>query len=166
MLPLVKKGTAGALLFFGVLALWPGSRSDDEGAAQVVDAATIVIDGRTHRLFGVVGPSLDQTCRDRSCGREAADALRRKIGGRKVRCEIQMEEAGEKVSICRVEGDALNAWLVRQGWAQACRWGRLDYSTEEDTAKFLRAGLWAGSFAPLPEDGKCPARRSDAQPSH
>jgi endonuclease YncB( thermonuclease family) len=102
------------------------------GYARVVDGDSIEVAGVRIRLDGIDAPELDQPCTDAdgrtwSCGKTAADELRRFIKGR--------------------DGSDVNAWSVRQGWALAS--GRAgNYRSEQNEAQAARRGIWAGSFTP------------------
>lgn len=111
------------------------------------------------RIYGVDAVELDQTCTTREgeewpCGREAAEALRRFLEGRRVGCETrERDDDGRHVSICYAGKDNLSAWAAREGWAVADRDAPrlLNFSSEEGAARFLRKGIWSGAFE-RPED--------------
>lgn len=122
------------------------------GIASVVDGDTLVIDGQRIRLHGIDAPESAQHCYrlDRSrwpCGQAAAAALAEVIGARRVRCRGEArDDRGHLLATCAHQEQELNAWMVRHGWALAARQERLDYTDEEEQAKTVRAGLWAGAF--------------------
>jgi endonuclease YncB( thermonuclease family) len=127
------------------------------GYARVVDGDSIEIAGVRIRLDGVDAPELDQSCTDAngrawSCGMTAADALRRHLRGRELRCEPSgRDQFRRTIAVCAFpDGSDVNAWLVRQGWALAS--GRSgDYRSEQNEAQAGRRGIWAGTFTPPKE---------------
>jgi len=80
MFQLVKGSAVIGILFFAFVSFWPALDSEHKGPARIIDADTIEIDGKRHRLYGVDAMEIDQICHRRdgaawSCGREAAAAL-------------------------------------------------------------------------------------------
>ncbi|MDW8444821.1 MAG: thermonuclease family protein [Acetobacteraceae bacterium] len=133
------------------------------GSALVQDGDTLTIAGTRIRLHGVDAPELDQTClRDGlpwPCGREAAFALAQRVQGRAVSCRgVETDRFGRLVALCMVDGESLNRWLVREGWAVAYRRYTDAYVLDEWIAWWHRRGLWAGSFEP-PESWRTRADR-------
>jgi endonuclease YncB( thermonuclease family) len=121
------------------------------GAAQVVDGDTITIGMERIRLFGIDAPEGKQSCtRDGLswlCGQEAAKALREKVAGQIVKCDMRDHDRyGRTVAICYLKGEDLNAWLVSEGWALAYKSFSHRYTTEEESARTAKRGLWAGEF--------------------
>jgi hypothetical protein len=50
------------------------------------------------------------------------------------------------ISTCRVGGTDLNAWLVEEGWALACKGCFGGFPLEQGRARLARRGLWSGRF--------------------
>lgn len=121
------------------------------GVASVIDGDTIEIHGQRIRLHGVDAPESNQTCdfngaRQR-CGQQAALALSDRIGRRTVSCEQRdRDRYGRLVAVCRVGGEDLSEWLVREGWALAYRKYSSDYVTDEREAENGKRGIWASTF--------------------
>lgn len=137
-----------AALILGALYLMPSGLPDEvRGPAFVIDGDSIEIIGDTIRLHGIDAPEGEQYCerngRNWACGHEAAEALRRKIGGRTVDCDpVEFDQYERILATCSVGGENLNAWLVKNGWAVS--FGR--YRAEELAARQAKNGVWAGSF--------------------
>jgi len=147
--------STGALLSQRVPDLFGGRGQAPalSGPAVVQDGDTIMVGGHRIRLHGVDAPELDQTCMRSGmawpCGREAALALARRVQGREVSCRgVELDRYGRLVARCSVDGESLNGWLVREGWAVAYRRYSNDYLLEEWTAWWHGRGLWAGTFDP------------------
>ncbi|MCO6441792.1 MAG: thermonuclease family protein [Nitrococcus mobilis] len=122
------------------------------GVPLVVDGDTLEIRGERVRLYGIDAPEHAQPCYDSDgfpwrCGQKAAAALAARIGGRAVRCEgNERDRAGHRLAVCYLQGQDLNAWMVRWGWASAYRCRSRDYIGEERQAKAAELGVWSGSF--------------------
>lgn len=162
MFQLVKGSAVIGILFFAVVSFWPALDSEYKGPARVIDADTIEVDGRRHRLYGVDATEIDQICHRRDgavwpCGREAAAALAEFLDGRTVNCDVWQKKTrdayGRFISICYAGSDNLSAWVANEGWAIADRdANRLyNYTSQEGMAKFLRKGIWNGTFDPPAE---------------
>jgi endonuclease YncB( thermonuclease family) len=146
----------------------------------IVDGDTLVLDGRTIRLWGVDAPEGRQTCFDARgagyrCGDLARNRLRDLIGTRPVSCQARDRDRYDRtVAQCRVAGIDLGEALVREGLAVEYRqFSRGAYSGAEAAARQTKRGIWAGRFeapaewraedrlaktigAPVPQpNGKC-----------
>src|SRR3546814_16319474 len=91
MFQLVRGSAVIGILFFAVVSFWPALDSEHKRPASVIDADTIEIDGKRHRLYGVDALEIDQICHRRDaaawlCGREAAAALANYLDRRTVTC--------------------------------------------------------------------------------
>ena len=123
-----------------------------QGVASVIDGDTLDIHDTRIRLFGIDAPERQQTCFDEAgavwrCGQAAALALAGRIAGMPVTCTTRdIDRYGRIVAVCYADDTDLNGWMVSQGHARA--WARysLDYVSDENAAKYLRRGLWAGAF--------------------
>ena len=124
----------------------PGQRL--QGKATVFDADTLGIHGQRLRLEGVDAPEFEQTCgapgREWPCGQAAIEVLRKRVHGRDIDCSIVgIDRYQRGLARCSVDGEDLNRWLVRNGWA--VRFGD-DYLLEEIAAETGRLGLWRDDF--------------------
>lgn len=123
------------------------------GKAKVLDGDTIEISGRRIRLFGIDAPENGQTCIIKRklfrCDQAATSALADKIGARIVECEPKdLDVYSRIVSVCFVEGEDINAWMVARGWALAYRQYSRDYVGQEERASKAKLGMWQGEFVP------------------
>ena len=138
------------------------------GRARVIDGDTIEVGSARIRLLGVDAPESAQRClagsRRWSCGEQATRALAGRIDGRSVACEERDQDRyGRIVAVCRHNGQDVNAWLVREGWAIAYRHYSTAYVDEEASAKAAQRGLWRGQFVP-PWDWRRGERLTAATP--
>jgi endonuclease YncB( thermonuclease family) len=123
------------------------------GAARIIDGDSLEIAGARIRIFGIDAPEGRQQCRDAhgaeyACGRDAARALGRIIGGRSVTCTPVTHDQYERdVATCDAGGRDLGEQMVRAGYARDyARHSRGRYASAEREAREARRGIWAGSF--------------------
>ena len=148
-----------ALAFFslngGALAVTGDAASMLAGPAVVVDGDTLDVAGERVRLEGVDAPELSQTCNNATsstwaCGRDAQDLLAKMTAGQTVACDRKgADKYGRTLAVCFVEGEDLNAVLVKVGLARAFVKYSTAYIAEEAAAREQARGLWqAGNIAP------------------
>jgi endonuclease YncB( thermonuclease family) len=106
---------------------------------QVIDGGTLVVDGRTVRLWGIAAPVARQTCvttagRSWPCGKRVRDQLRSAVEGDEIVCQPK----APGFELCRVAGLDIGALLVKEGLAKA----QNDYQELEARARSARVGLW------------------------
>ena len=122
------------------------------GVPIITDGDTIKIINKRIRLHGIDTPEKKQICikntKEYSCGKEATDALAKKINGSRVVCKVQdrLDRYKRYIGVCFVGEVNLNKWMVRNGYAIAYRRYSKDYIEDEDYAKKNKLGLWAGNF--------------------
>ena len=122
------------------------------GVPIITDGDTIKIINKRIRLHGIDTPEKKQICikntKEYSCGKEATDALAKKINGNQVVCKVQdrLDRYKRYIGVCFVGEVNLNKWIVRNGYAIAYRRYSKDYIEDEDYAKKNKLGLWAGNF--------------------
>ena len=151
---LVRRLAAGLCAVVLLLSRSSGAGRDTiAGVATVLDGDTVEIHGQRIRLYGIDAPEGRQVCRrdgrDWRCGRAAAHALADHIGRRPLACRPRYTDRyGRPVAVCRVAGEDIGAWLVREGWALAYRHYGTDYVADETAAKAARRGVWSATFTP------------------
>ena len=124
------------------------------GRPRVVDADTLDVAGERVRLQGIDAPEGKQLCRRSNgrryrCGRAAAQALRARIAGNSVTCEVDGRDSGGRaLGTCHVSGVNLNRWLVEKGHALAFRRYSVRYVAEEKAARAARAGIHGSDYVP------------------
>lgn len=146
-------GLLAAAVAFGLSRLLPveGTGPDLVGPARVVDGDTLDIAGTRIRLQGIDAPEARQTCQRQgsswACGADATQALRALVDGRALRCTPQDRDRYDRVvAICRLDGQDLNGWMVREGWAVAYTDYTRRYLPEEWLAWWEGRGLWSSRF--------------------
>ncbi len=138
---------------------WPGGEpaqqqwtGEVKGPALVVDGGTLVVAGRTIRLWGIAALELTRQCDSATgpvpCGVMALDGLTRLIDGRPVECKIRdIDDKGRLVAVCRAGRADIGAVMVRSGLALALTTHGADadngYANEEAAARADRVGIWA-----------------------
>jgi endonuclease YncB( thermonuclease family) len=135
-----------------VLASPLAAAGDLSGYARAADGDTIEINAQRIRLEGIDAPETDQVCLDAkeqrwTCGITARDKLSSHIAGRIVSCAARGEDRyGRVLATCSVDGEDLNAFMVREGLALDYAKYSREYIREEDTAREQGRGMWAGAF--------------------
>ena len=123
------------------------------GEAQVIDAATIAINGTPVRLSGVVAPAADEVCvaedQGVACHEVARRVLKGLTAGARVACEgLDGPRFGDVViATCWADGVDLGAALVLRGWARVDRAYSSRYIHIEAEARRQRRGIWAQDAA-------------------
>lgn len=123
-----------------------------QSPAQIVDADTAYVAGVKIRLSGIDAPEMDQKCidsqgRDSFCGVDAKVRLEDFTKNRTWYCQLNgRDRYGRSLGLCRVEGEDVSRWLVRNGLALAFRRYSTAYVEDEVYARENKLGLWAGSF--------------------
>jgi endonuclease YncB( thermonuclease family) len=139
---------AAALL---VLVLSPLAHAADvSGVPKIREADLVQIGNSRIRLSGIDAPSVDQLCLNTkgerwTCGVAARDELIKHVEGKSWTCHPgQTDRRGRLLARCEVDGEDIQKWLVRSGWALA----RIshDYDADEKEAREAKVGMWQGAF--------------------
>ena len=128
------------------------SAADFRSYAIVQDDASLVIQNKVVRLFGIYIPDQGQFCdtqlRPAFCGYRAATALNSKIQGFVTCEEVGFYEDGSISAICWTkrssfsEGIDLGAYLIRLGLALAGPDAPFEYRALESIAESRGVGVW------------------------
>lgn len=129
------------------------------GQVTVIDGDTLEMHGQRIRLAAVDAPEAGQYCesnvgRRYRCGQTASLALADFIGRATVHCSPEYDRSGRPqrsydrtIATCKAHDRDLGSWLVESGWAiPYWKYGGDRYRDEHDRARFMRLGIWAGSF--------------------
>jgi endonuclease YncB( thermonuclease family) len=145
-----------ALLAVGVSAAPAEAKRMDpvllQGEARAIDGDTLQVGATRLRLHGVDAPELRQTCEDSvgeawGCGRRAASELAAAVAGGEVQCISRERDRYQRlIATCWAAGRDVGQSLVAHGWAVAYRRFSVDYVSEENLARYLTQGMWAGRF--------------------
>jgi len=138
------------------LILSPNFTSADDlsGAGKAVDGRTLVIAGKTVRLYGIDSPDRQQSCftkhkKEFPCGKIAFTALATLIRNVELYCnytEPTAENSEIQYVICRAGPMDVAKQHVLQGWAFADPETGDNYRRAERGARVLNEGLWKGKF--------------------
>ena len=149
--------TIKILLIIIVSLIGTNASADIIGLAKVTDGDTIVINDTRIRFTGSDAPESyffgkTQTCLDANgieweCGNAATLKLKQLINNQIVRCTDEGQDRyGRTLGICYVDEVDLQAEMVKSGMAIAyLRYSRR-YENEQNYAKKVKAGMWAGEF--------------------
>jgi endonuclease YncB( thermonuclease family) len=99
--------------------------ADVSGIPKIREGDQVQIGNARIRLAGIDAPSVDQLCLNTmgerwTCGVAARDELIRHVGNKSWTCHVsQTERRGRQVAHCEVDGEDIQKWMVRNGWALA-----------------------------------------------
>jgi endonuclease YncB( thermonuclease family) len=141
-------------LFALLLLLSPAiaAAADITGVAKIREGDHIQIGSSRIRLGGIDAPSVDQLCLNHqgerwTCGAAARDELAKHAENKIWTCHVrQTDRRGRLISRCEVDGEDIQKWLVRNGWALSYARFSHDYDEDEKAAREAKAGMWQGAF--------------------
>ena len=141
-------------LFALAVSLLPATAgaADITGMAKVREGHLVQIGTTRIRLGGIDAPSVDQLCLNTkgerwTCGIAARDELARHADNKTWTCHtIRTDRRGRQVARCEVDGEDIQKWMVRSGWALSYVQFSHDYDADEAAAREAKAGMWQGAF--------------------
>ena len=139
------------------LFLFLNASADIIGEAKITDGDTIIIndirirftgsDAPESYFFGKTQTCLDGKGREWECGNAATQKLKELINNQTVRCTDEGQDRyGRTLGICYVGDIDLQAEMVKSGMAVAYLRYSDRYEKEQNYAKKVKAGMWAGEF--------------------
>ena len=145
------------LIFFLSLTQGINILADIVGEAEVTDGDTIIINDIRIRFTGSDAPEsyffgktqtwLNGDWREWECGNAATQKLKELINNQTVRCTNEGQDRyGRTLGICYVGDMDLQAEMVKSGMAVAYLRYSDRYEKEQNYAKKVKAGMWAGEF--------------------
>src|SRR3984885_16336436 len=127
--------------------------ADITGIAKVREGDTVQIGNSRIRLGGIDAPSVDQLCLNTkgerwTCGAAARDELIKHADNKSWTCHTNQaaDRRGRIVARCEVDGEDIQKWMVRSGWALSYVRFSHDYDEDEKAARDAKAGMWQGAF--------------------
>jgi len=140
-----------------VLFFFLNVSADIIGEAKITDGDTIIIndirirftgsDAPESYFFGKTQTCLDGKGREWECGNAATQKLKELINNQMVRCTDEGQDRyGRTLGICYVGDMDLQAEMVKSGMAVAYLRYSNRYEKEQNYAKKVKAGMWAGEF--------------------
>jgi endonuclease YncB( thermonuclease family) len=145
---LMKYLAAIAVLLLPAMA----EAADISGVPKIREGDQIQIGSTRIRLGGIDAPPVDQLCLNNmgerwTCGAAARDELIKHVENKSWTCHVrQTDRRGRLVARCDVDGEDIQKWMVKSGWALAyVRFSR-DYEADEKAARDAKAGMWQGAF--------------------
>jgi endonuclease YncB( thermonuclease family) len=141
-------------LFTMLLVLLPAmaEAADITGVPKIREGDQIVIGNSHIRLGGIDAPSVDQLCLNTkgerwTCGVAARDELMHHVANKPWTCHInRVDRRGRSVAKCEVDGEDIQKWMVKSGWALSYVRFSHDYDADEKGARDAKAGMWQGAF--------------------
>src|SRR3977135_1391648 len=139
-------------LFAIVVLLLPAmaEAADITGIAKVREGDHVQIGHTRMRLGGIDAPSVDQLCLNNAgerwtCGVAARDELIKHSDNKVWTCHTrQTGRRGRQVARCEVDGEDIQKWMVKSGWALSYVRFSHDYDADEKAARDVKAGMWQG----------------------
>ena len=126
--------------------------ADITGIPKIREGDHIQIGNTRIRLGGIDAPPADQLCLNSkgerwTCGAAARDELIKHVDNKTWICRTrQTDRRGRTVARCEVDGEDIQKWMVKSGWALAYVRFSHDYEADEKEAREAKAGMWAGAF--------------------
>src|SRR6202167_3484066 len=126
--------------------------ADVSGIAKIREGDQIQIGNARIRLAGIDAPSVDQLCLNTkgerwTCGVAARDELIKHVENKPWTCHVNRgDRRGRSVARCEVDGEDIQKWMVKSGWALSYVRFSHDYDAEEKAARDAKAGMWQGAF--------------------
>ena len=145
---LMKFLLAIALLLLPAMA----EAADITGVPKIREGDQITIGSSRIRLSGIDAPSVDQLCLNNTgerwtCGVAARDELIKYADKKAWTCHVErVDRRGRNVARCTVDGEDIQKWMVKSGWALAYVRFSHDYDADEKAARDAKAGMWQGAF--------------------
>lgn len=137
-----------------LLVLAPARAEILSGPANGLDEDSIAVGGERVRLWGIDAPDLGQSCnrggKPWACGRDAARALDRLVGGKTVRCLVILRDRVRRLVVgdCTLGGESLSRWMIVNGYAIMNTRQTDAYAREETEAREAKRGIWNSTFDP------------------
>lgn len=137
---------------FIVLSPCIAKAADITGTAKIREADQVQIGNTRIRLGGIDAPSVDQLCLNTkgerwTCGVAARDELIKHAENKSWTCHARaIDRRGRTVARCQVDGEDIQKWLARSGWALSYARMSHDYDADEAAAREAKAGMWQGAF--------------------
>lgn len=128
------------------------SAADITGIPKIRDGDQLTIGTARIRLAGIDAPAIDQLCLDPkgerwSCGAASRDELVRHAGDKSWTCQVQrVDRFGRSLAKCTVDGEDIQKWMVKSGWALSYVQFSHVYDADEKDARQAKAGMWQGAF--------------------
>ena len=127
--------------------------ADITGTAKIREGDIVLIGTSRIRLGGIDAPAVDQLCLNSqgerwTCGIAARDELAKHTENKTWTCHPGQatDRRGRVVARCEVDGQDIQKWLVRSGWALSYVRFSHDYDEDEKAAREAKAGMWQGAF--------------------
>jgi len=145
---LMKIPLAIALLLLPATA----QAAEISGIPRIHEGNQVQIGNSRIRLQGIDAPSVDQLCLNTkgerwTCGVAARDELMRHVANKSWTCHVdRVDRRGRSVAKCEVDGEDIQKWMVKSGWALSYVRFSHDYDADEKAARETKAGMWQGAF--------------------
>src|SRR4030088_701878 len=127
--------------------------ADITGIPKIREGDQVVIGTSRIPLGGIDAPSADQLCLNNSgerwtCGVAAREELIKHADNKTWTCHPRqvVDRRGRTVARCEVDGEDIQKWMVRNGWALSYARVSHGYDGDGKAARDAKAGMWQGAF--------------------
>ena len=139
------------------VAFWSTTPSHAQPLATVYPEGGLIALGEdAYRLDGATLPHPGALCQshngDWQCGDAAWQSLTVRVRNGTLECtpliSLSASATESLPAECTLDGESLNAWLVRQGWALTDDSPAAPFQEEETLAQEEALGIWRDGFSP------------------
>ena len=123
------------------------SAAEVTGVARVIDGDTVQVANTRIRLQGMDAPETEQVCLNEqgerwACGISARDELIRHTGAGPWTCRgTAKDRFGRLIVTCEVNGENVQKWMVRNGWALS--FVRYSHVYDAESCLLCRSMAWS-----------------------
>lgn len=104
----------------------------------ITDGDTLYYHHTGLRLHGIDSPEMSTPM-----GAPARDALRGYLAGKDLQCQDEGDDKyRRRIVKCTANGEDIQKWMVRNGWAVAYVYFSKDYVEDEKYAREHKLGIW------------------------
>lgn len=120
--------------------------------SYVFDGDTISLNDNRIRLQGIDCPESKQYCKDSAgafykCGENSTQYMKDLVLNKEVTCTYEGKDRYKRIiSICYLDDLNINADMVKSGNSMAWTYEKEYYTSEEESAKKNKLGIWQGDF--------------------
>jgi endonuclease YncB( thermonuclease family) len=146
------KSISLAAVLMALIGAATANAADVTGIPKIQDGDEVSIGNTRIRLMGGDAPALEQLCLDArgahwKCGIAARDELVKYAGKKSWTCHMgHADRRGRTLAKCEVDGEDIQKWMVKAGWALSFVRYTHVYDADQKEAQAANAGLWQGAF--------------------
>lgn len=149
---LMFKCISFATILVALIGSVAANAADVTGTPKIHTGDQVNIGNSRIRLMGIDAPALQQLCLDAKgapwkCGIAVRDELIRHAGDKPWTCHLaRLDRRGRTLAKCEVDGEDIQKWMVKNGWALSFTRYSHVYDADQKEAQAAKVGLWQGAF--------------------